>query len=284
MPREADRVTSEEQHRSPDHHTDDGSGQTIERTRASSEFSQAGVVHIPGFLKPDDVATLVSHMEAVVDRRTDAAPDVAFVRGAARAGGGFRVIEDIGNEPALAAWGRSAHLMATAAELLGEPVAPAVSDELSSFGWQALFNLEPGSDDWTPPHQDNRYYNFDPPVVLALWIALDPVSPDNGGLRYLRGSHRGGLRPHRPGESAGFSLTVADFGPEDIAGAVSFDLAPGDLVAHHGLTVHWAEPNTSAHRRWGYSLVYRAARCHRDPAAHARYVTDLERHNRRFAG
>ena len=34
--------------------------------------------------------------------------------------------------------------------------------------------------------------------VITAWIALDDVDEENGCLRYINGSHRGGILPHVP--------------------------------------------------------------------------------------
>ena len=50
-----------------------------------------------------------------------------------------------------------------------------------------------------PYHQDNFYFRCHPADhVVTTWVALDDVSISNGCLRYIDGSHRGGILPHDP--------------------------------------------------------------------------------------
>lgn len=31
--------------------------------------------------------------------------------------------------------------------------------------------------------------------VISVWLAVDPSTPENGGMRVVRGSHKGALAP-----------------------------------------------------------------------------------------
>jgi len=139
------------------------------------------------------------------------------------------------------------------------------------------FNKPPQTQHPTPPHQDNYYFTLDPPVVLTIWLALDPVDPENGCLRYLPGSHLQGGRPHAPSNVLGFSQGISDYGPADEARETPIELAPGDAVVHHGWLIHRADPNRSStrHRR-GFALVYKSTRCQADPELLARHAADLK--------
>lgn len=152
--------------------------------------------------------------------------------------------------------------------LLGEPVSGQEPE------W---FNKPPGTSHPTPPHQDNYYFNLQPPNVLTIWLALDVVDDDNGCLKYVRGSHRRGVRPHGASRILGFSQGITDFGPDDEAQEVPIHLQPGDAVAHWGNTIHRAEPNRTADRhRRAFAMVLRGASCRIDEASRARYFAALK--------
>jgi phytanoyl-CoA hydroxylase len=139
------------------------------------------------------------------------------------------------------------------------------------------FNKPPGQEAPTPPHQDNYYFNLKPPNVLTIWLALDPVSTENGCLRYVRGSHRHGVRPHGRSHVLGFSQGITDYGPADVAGEVEIHLQPGDAVVHHGEMIHRAEPNRSPDRqRRAFAMVCKGVSCRRDEEAYARYEAALK--------
>lgn len=139
------------------------------------------------------------------------------------------------------------------------------------------FNKPPGVEHPTPPHQDNYYFNLVPPNVVTLWLALDPVDDENGCLRYVTGSHRRGIRPHNATKVLGFSQGITDYDDDDRAQEAVIHLAPGDLVAHHGETIHRAEPNrsTDRHRR-AFAMVFRGVSCRRDEDRYRQYEDALK--------
>lgn len=167
-------------------------------------------------------------------------------------------------------WKRLAEL------LIGE------SSEANDTEW---FNKPPGAEHPTPPHQDNYYFCLRPANVATLWLALDEVDEENGCLRYVAGSHLKGIRPHSSTKVLGFSQGIIGFGAEDARQEQQILLQPGDLVAHHGETIHRAEPNrtTSRHRR-AFAMVFRGASCSRDEVAYARYMAAVEQQHGELSG
>jgi len=96
-------------------------------------------------------------------------------------------------------------------------------------------------------------------------------------LRYARGSHLGGIRPHGCSHILGFSQTIVDFGDDDHAGAYAALMKPGDMVAHHSRTIHWADGNASNRSRQSLALVFFSKRAQRDDAAYNRYQDSVNR-------
>ena len=156
---------------------------------------------------------------------------------------------------------------ALATALVGEPVTAQPSE------W---FNKPPHSNSPTPPHQDNYYFNLKPPNVITIWLALDTVDEENGCLRYVRGSHLEGVRPHGRSEILGFSQGVTDYADADREREVPMILEPGDVVAHHGNTIHRADPNNSDRHRRAFAMVLKGVSCERDEEAFARYTDALK--------
>jgi len=154
-----------------------------------------------------------------------------------------------------------------ASALIGEPVIAMPSE------W---FNKPPRSNSPTPPHQDNYYFNLKPPHVVTIWLALDKIDEGNGCLRYVRGSHLQGVRPHGRSEVLGFSQGITDFGDGDREREVPMLLEPGDAIAHHGNTIHRAEPNNSDRHRRAFAMVLKGISCQRDEEAFNRYTQALK--------
>ena len=152
------------------------------------------------------------------------------------------------HEPALAALGAAGAPAALAAALLG---AHPVLQNLQYF-----CKAPGGGGAPTPPHQDGAYFMLkDPSRAVTLWLALDHVDRGNGAVEYVRGSHLEGLLPHAPSGVLGFSRAVAAWGPQREAACEPQCGAPGDLLAHHSLTLHRAGGNASKDR-WRRALGF----------------------------
>lgn len=155
--------------------------------------------------------------------------------------------------------------------LLGEAVGNVQGPE-----W---FNKPPDTEHPTPPHQDNYYFCLSPPSVLTIWLPLEDVDAENGCLRYVRGSHRAGLRPHGVTEILGFSQSVSDYGAADTEQEVMIELQAGDALVHHGNTIHRADPNRSKNRhRPALAMIYDGISARIDAAAQATYQANSRKH------
>ena len=68
---------------------------------------------------------------------------------------------------------------------------------------------DPGAVSPTPWHQDLNYWPTEGRQVCSLWLALDDVGLANGGLEFVRGSHRWGNR-YRPFDFRGTAEVETD--------------------------------------------------------------------------
>ena len=107
----------------------------------------------------------------------------------------------------------------------------------------------------SPWHQDYPYWGGC--HKASLWIALDRVTPENGCLRLLPGTHRGEVRHDQVASSHGFGVRVQG---QDDARAVDAVLEPGGAVLFHDLTLHASYPNRNGADRWAIITTYRPAR------------------------
>jgi hypothetical protein len=115
----------------------------------------------------------------------------------------------------------------------------------------------PGNDEWTtPPHQDypNNQGTFD---LYACWMPLSDCSTEGGTLSVLRGSHKLGVAPLRGSRGAGNRRAELDHRYDGLDW-VGGDLALGDALVFHSLTVHRALPNRARSMR--LSVDYRFQR------------------------
>ena len=106
-----------------------------------------------------------------------------------------------------------------------------------------------------PYHQDSAYWPIEPMELMNMWIALDDATPENGCLRYLKGSHKNGLLPHE--EQLGHHRMPA--GWSEMSGRLEEVVVPvpaGGCICHHSLVLHESTANESWDRRRGLSLVF----------------------------
>lgn len=139
------------------------------------------------------------------------------------------------------------------------------------------FNKPAGIGSSTPAHQDGFYFKLTPCEAITLWLALDDVDEENGCIRYVSGSHRSGMRPHGTTGTLGFSQGISDFPNElDLENELAFPAQPGDLLAHHALTIHRADANQSSIRsRRSLGFIYYSAQAKQDSLAWERYQSEL---------
>ena len=139
------------------------------------------------------------------------------------------------------------------------------------------FNKPAAGGQPTPPHQDGFYFKLNPPHALTMWMALEDVDEENGCVRYVKGSHRKGMREHGRSGTLGFSQGMTDFGrQEDLAAEEAMPAAPGDLLAHHALTIHRAEGNLSATRsRRALGFIFYSIEAREDLVAEELYRREL---------
>lgn len=96
-------------------------------------------------------------------------------------------------------------------------------------------------------HQDWAFYPHTNDDLLAVGIAIDPMTMENGCLLVEPGSHKGPVLSHH--HSQGFfvgAVTEPDFEPKS---AVPILVDAGGISIHHVRTLHGSAPNTSPHSR-----------------------------------
>lgn len=139
------------------------------------------------------------------------------------------------------------------------------------------FNKPPKIGKPTPPHQDGYYFMLKPQKAVTMWMALEDADTENGCVRYVKGSHLKGMRPHGKTKTTGFSQGITDYGlPEDVE--IPFPAKPGDLLIHHALTIHRADGNTTHSRtRKAMGFIYFGESAKEDVEAKTAYQKQLQR-------
>ncbi len=162
-----------------------------------------------------------------------------------------RLLQAHDRHPAFAAWAGSAPLIAVIQSLLGDDI------YLVRNHHNCLMTKHPQGGSRTGWHRDTRYWHFSRPELVNAWLALDPESEDNGGLRVVPGSHRLDL----PLERLDDALFLRDdpSNQELLATAVTVNLSPGDVLLFHSHLLHAAGNNRTGSVKHSLVFTYRAA-------------------------
>ncbi len=109
--------------------------------------------------------------------------------------------------------------------------------------------------DW---HQDWAFYPHSNDDLCAVGIMIDDMTPENGPLMVVPGSHRGPTYDHHSNGS--FCGAVNDPAADtEYAKAVPLLGRAGSISIHHVRTLHGSTPNLSRNDRRLLLLQYRAA-------------------------
>jgi phytanoyl-CoA hydroxylase len=102
----------------------------------------------------------------------------------------------------------------------------------------------PGFSSATLWHQDIRYWSFDRPELISVWLALGDEVAANGALQMIPGSHREQLDRGRL-DAELFLRPELPENQELIDSAVLVELRAGDVVLFDAQTFHAAGMNRS---------------------------------------
>lgn len=142
-----------------------------------AQYKEKGWI-VPKWEIPQDI---IVEMREEYDRLLKANPDLRSDLimaphqangGSMNLKGGSRKWLDFATQPAL---------MEIARQLMG--------DDIILWG-TTLFGKPPFNGKETPWHQDGEYYPIRPLETLTIWIPLDDVTPENGPMSFIPGSHK----------------------------------------------------------------------------------------------
>ncbi|MCP4999198.1 MAG: phytanoyl-CoA dioxygenase family protein [Hyphomicrobiales bacterium] len=122
-----------------------------------------------------------------------------------------------------------------------------------------LFIKEAGSDKIVSWHQDLTYWGMgETDEEVTAWIAFSDVSERAGCMRFVPGSHRQRIQPHKDSFDGDNLLSRGQEVAVDVdeENAVLDDLKPGEMSLHHGRLFHASGPNRSSDRRIGLAIRY----------------------------
>jgi phytanoyl-CoA hydroxylase len=163
-----------------------------------------------------------------------------------------RLLQAVDRDPAIRDWACAPGIAARMAQLLGgRPV-------LSRAHHNCIMTKHPDFGSRTNWHRDIRYWSFERPELVSLWLALGPERPENGGLLVLPGTHRSELAAQAY-DDAKFLRPELPANQNLIATAEAATLEAGDALFFHSRLFHAAGRNASDQVKFSLVFTYRAA-------------------------
>jgi phytanoyl-CoA hydroxylase len=212
-----------------------------------SQYREAGFVSIDGAFSPEQTQGLVEALSDLTVRDLPPKTQLQFENLAAgkieallpdeRLDYVRKLMWFVDLDARIEAAAYEPRLMKIFAHLLGA--------EPEMFQEMALLK-PPGIGREKPWHQDHAYFNLpEGTPVVGVWIALDDAYPENGGMHFLPGGHRGGVIPH-------FNRRDWQMCDTDVLGkgqAVATPLKAGGLLIFDGMVPHGTPHNRTQTRR-----------------------------------
>jgi phytanoyl-CoA hydroxylase len=224
------------------------------------QFAQAGVIVVPQIASADQVRQLrevaLTHLAAAIapveyeaDLRYPGAPPSRDAPGGTTV---RRLLQAYARDPVFRAWATGPNISAPLRQILGPKVM------LSQAHHNCVMTKQPRYSSETGWHQDIRYWSFQWPDLVSVWLALGPEFPENGCLSFLPGTHTTEFARDRL-DDASFLRTDDPLNQALIATRVTPILEPGDAVFFHCRTLHAASNNGTTETKLSLVFSYHAA-------------------------
>jgi phytanoyl-CoA hydroxylase len=224
-------------------------------------FAANGFVVLRGLIPPTDCAAIAAEAEAALN------PVLAPAEFEADVGypGAPRSRDAAGGDTPRRLLNAYSRFAALRPLVTGGPVARhlrAVMDtgrvQMSQCHHNCVMTKAPGFSSATLWHQDIRYWAFERPELVSLWLALGDETADNGALQVIPGTHREVFAAERLDEAKFLRPEL----PENqalIARARIVELAPGDALIFHCRSFHAAGRNLTQRVKLSCVFTYHAA-------------------------
>ena len=214
-------------------------------TGSSDQFRRDGYLVVPGLCPEDQLAEMractLAHLKPVLGPAEFEA-DLGY-RGApagpGEPGGEIprRLLHAYSRDKVFCRWATG--------QLVGDQIRRLFGREdvyLSQCHHNCIMTKYPRHSSATLWHQDIRYWSFDRPELISVWLALGRETPENGALKIIPGSHRLNVEQGRL-DSALFLRTDLEQNQVMIGQAKSLELGPGDVLFFHCRSFHAAGMN-----------------------------------------
>ncbi|HUG20226.1 MAG TPA: phytanoyl-CoA dioxygenase family protein [Planctomycetaceae bacterium] len=136
------------------------------------------------------------------------------------------------------------------AQLLGTPVVMPTAHHNCIMTKQPRFSSDTG---W---HQDIRYWRFERPDLVTLWLALGAEHSENGCLKVIPGSHSLAYSRERFDDELFLRIDLPE-NQQLISKSEYVELSPGDVLLFHCRLFHSATRNFSDQPKFSAVFTFR---------------------------
>ncbi|HIL18452.1 MAG TPA: phytanoyl-CoA dioxygenase family protein [Gammaproteobacteria bacterium] len=218
------------------------------------EYEINGYVVVPSLFNSDEVDLLRKTTDDIIESargksKSDSIHDLEDSHDAAGAPKIRRIKDPVQQFDVYAALARNEKLLSIVRALLGDNVRfhnSKINIKLAEFG---------AAVEW---HQDWAFYPHTNDAVLAVGVALEDLTKDNGPLMVVPGSHRGPVYDHHADGAFCGAIAAGDVA-DQIKNAVPLIGPAGSITIHHVRTLHGSAINRSAQARPLLLISYTAA-------------------------
>jgi len=161
-----------------------------------------------------------------------------------------RLKEAYGRHPVFSRFLSQPSLVQRLTQLLGPQVVMPLAHHNCVMTKQPRYSSE------THWHQDIRYWSYERPELVSVWLALGRETPDNGCLYLIPGTHKMSFRPDRF-DDALFLRADRDENVALIERKLPAALEPGDVLFFHCRTFHAAGRNQTGQTKFSVVFTFR---------------------------
>ncbi len=224
-----------------------------------AQFSRDGYQIVRGLVPADacarlrssaerDLAGTVPPVEYEADTQYPGAPQSLEAPGGRTV---RRLLQAYARDAGFREWATAAPIVARLKQLLGPQIA------LSQAHHNCVMTKDPAFSSLTSWHRDIRYWSFERPELVSVWLALGEERRDNGCLLLLPGSHLMDFDASRLDEAQFLRTDLAE-NAALLQTQVCAELNPGDVLFFHCRLFHAAGSNRAVRTKFSAVFTYRA--------------------------
>jgi len=191
-----------------------------------------------------DVAALREPIEYEVDVKYPGSPESHEAPGGKTA---RRLRQALSRDPVFSEWVSYPPLVRVLQQLVGTPVSCPLAHHNCVMTKHPRYSSDTG---W---HRDLRFWNYEQPELVNVWLALGDELPENGCLKLLPGTHRMQFKADQLDEKRFLCTDHPDNLPL-LRTTVHAELRRGDILLFHAQTFHAATRNFGEQTK--YSAVF----------------------------